>query len=123
VLVVDDDQPTRELLRRAIEQEGRPVAEAENGRAALTWLEDHEPDLVLLDLIMPEMDGFEFLEAVRARDEWRAIPVVVVTAKQLTDDDRWRLNGGVERVLAKPGNSSEPLLDQIRELVGGGERP
>ncbi len=59
------------------------------------------PDLVLLDLMMPEMNGFEFLEAVRKLEAWRAVPVVVITAKNLTDDDRHRLNGGVERVVAE----------------------
>jgi PAS domain S-box-containing protein len=115
VLVVEDDGLTRAALRRAMESEGWEVIEAEHGRAALERSAERVPDLVLLDLMMPEMNGFEFLEAVRARASWRAVPVVVITAKELTDEDRRRLNGGVERVVAKGGRGLEALAAAVRE--------
>jgi len=115
VLVVEDDSLTRAALRRAMESEGWEVVEAEHGRIALERSADRVPDLVLLDLMMPEMNGFEFLEALRARESWRAVPVVVITAKELTDEDRRRLNGGVERVVAKGGRGLEALAAAVRE--------
>ena len=115
VLVVEDDSLTRAALRRAMESEGWDVVEAENGRVALERSAEWVPDLVLLDLMMPEMDGFEFLEALRAREAWRGVPVVVITAKELTEADRRRLNGGVERVVAKGGRGLEALAAAVRE--------
>jgi PAS domain S-box-containing protein len=124
VLVVEDDEATRTLLRRAMEAEGWDVVEAEHGRAALGRMAERLPDLVLLDLMMPEMNGFEFLEARREREPWRAVPVVVITARTLTDDDRRRLNGGVERVVAKGDQGPEELATLVRRhvLTRAGER-
>jgi PAS domain S-box-containing protein len=117
VLVVEDDDATRALLRRAVETEGWEVREAENGRAALSRVEEQRPELILLDLMMPEMDGFEFLEALRAREEWQTIPVLVITSKDLSDEDRKRLNGGVQRIVLKGAKDRETLLAEVRELV------
>ena len=115
VLVVEDDIATRIALRKAMEQEGWEVVEAEHGRAALERTVERVPDLVLLDLMMPEMNGFEFLEALRQREAWRGVPVVVITAKELTDDDHRRLNGGVAQVVAKGGRGLEALASAVRE--------
>jgi PAS domain S-box-containing protein len=117
VLVVEDDPATREALRRALEKEGWTSRTAEHGRAALEALDEARPTLVLLDLMMPEMDGFEFLEALRARPDGTGIPVVVLTAMDLTEEDRARLNGGVERVLSKAGGTTDGLLAELRRLV------
>jgi CheY-like chemotaxis protein len=73
--------------------------------------------VILLDLMMPEMDGFEFLEALRAREEWQSIPVLVITAKDLSDEERQRLNGGVQRIVLKGAKDREALLAEVRELV------
>ncbi len=118
VLVVEDDSATRAVLRRTLAQEGWLVEEAENGKVALARLSDRLPDLILLDLMMPEMDGFAFLEALRTVRTWQAIPVVVITAKDLSAEDRRRLNGGVEHVVHKgsPGNADQ-LLAEVRDLV------
>ncbi len=118
VLVVEDDAPTRALLQRALTKAGWTVTEAENGRIALDRIAEARPALVLLDLMMPEMDGFEFLDVLRQRETGAAIPVVVITAKTLTDDDRRRLNGGVERVVQKHALDSQALLAEVRALVG-----
>jgi signal transduction histidine kinase/CheY-like chemotaxis protein len=118
ILVVDDDPALRELLRRTLEREGYDVLEADDGRVALGRIEGRVPGLLLLDLMMPNMDGFELLTELRARPEWRAIPVVVVTAKDLTPEERQRLNGHVERILAKGALRPDALLAEVRELVG-----
>ena len=117
VLVVDDDRAMRVALRRALEAEGCAVREAEHGGVALQRMDEALPDLVLLDLMMPEMDGFAFLDALREREAWRAVPVVVVTARDLTADDRHRLNGSVARVVAKDGRGPDALLAELRQLV------
>ena len=101
VLVVDDDDTLRAGLRRALRDAGWQVAEAENGRVALARLAEAVPDVIVVDLMMPEMDGFELLDALRGSDPWREIPVLVLTAKDLTAEDRARLNVGIERILHK----------------------
>jgi CheY-like chemotaxis protein len=125
VLLVEDDAPTREVMRRMLERAGWTVDEAENGRVALERLAAATPGLILLDLMMPEMDGFEFLEALRRRGEWRAIPVVVLTAKDLSAEDRRRLNGSVARIVQKGASSRDDLLRQVRDLFAArvGPRP
>jgi CheY-like chemotaxis protein len=117
VLVVEDDHATRSVLRRSLRRQGWEVAEAENGRAALERIAERRPELVILDLMMPEMDGFEFLEALRELPEARSVPVVVITAKELTEDDRRRLNGSVERVLQKGANTRDEILAEVRKLM------
>ena len=120
VLIVEDDAAARRVLRQELKKGGWRVIEAANGRIALDQLAQHPPDLVLLDLVMPEMDGFEFLEELRNRDGGRRIPVVVITAKDLSDEERQRLNGGVERVVHKSGHGPEALLAEVRSLVASG---
>jgi GAF domain-containing protein/CheY-like chemotaxis protein len=117
VLVVEDDKRTRKMLRTRLEKQGWPVAEAENGRVALERMAESLPDLILLDLMMPEMDGFQFLEHLHTHESWRSIPVIVVTAKDLTAEDRRRLNGYVEGVLEKGAYSHEALLREVHDLV------
>lgn len=117
VLIVDDDEATRDVLHRMLELEGWSVQEAANGCLALALAETQKPGLVLLDLLMPEMDGFEFLETFRKREEWRRIPVVVITGKEVTAEDRRRLTGGVKEIVSKQARSSDALLEEVRGLV------
>jgi CheY-like chemotaxis protein len=117
VLVVDDDPVLRQLLRRMLEPEGHTVVEAENGRVALERLRDISPSVVLLDLMMPEMDGFEFVAEFRRDLRWREIPIVVITARDLSHDDHERLNGYVQKILQKGAHGREELLAEVRELV------
>lgn len=119
VLVVEDDPATRNLLGRALSGEGHVVREAENGRVALAWLEKEIPGLILLDLLMPEMDGFELVAALRERPEWEHIPVVVITAKDLTAEDHARLNGAVQQVIPKRNRPPEELLGYVKALARG----
>ncbi len=117
ILLVDDDEVARGQLRRQLEAERWAVAEAENGRLALERLGAERPALVVLDLLMPEMDGFEFVQELRRREDGRALPVIVLTAKDLSEADRERLNGGVVRVLQKGAVGTEELLQEIRRRV------
>jgi signal transduction histidine kinase/DNA-binding response OmpR family regulator len=117
ILLVEDESAIREMMRKMLEKEGWTVDEAENGRVALERLAKTTPQLILLDLMMPEMDGFEFVSRMRQNPAWQKIPVVVVTAMDLTTDDRLRLNGYVEQVLRKGAYSREELLDEVRDLV------
>jgi signal transduction histidine kinase/DNA-binding response OmpR family regulator len=117
LLVVEDDPVMRDMLRRRLEKEDWTVIEAENGRVALERMAERQPDLILLDLMMPEMDGFQFLDEIRKRRDWRSIPVIVVTAKELSTEDRQRLNGSVEKILQKGAYSREELIREVRDLV------
>ena len=118
VLIVDDDAGIRRLLRRILEAEGYAVIEARNGRVALERVKESTPGAILLDLIMPEMDGFEFVSVLRASEAWREIPVVILTAKELTDQDRGRLSGSVVRILEKGAAGESTLLAELGTLVG-----
>ncbi|HVR35381.1 MAG TPA: two-component regulator propeller domain-containing protein [Methylomirabilota bacterium] len=117
VLVVEDDSSVREILQRHLEKEGWTVALAENGRVALDRVAEARPALILLDLMMPEMDGFEFMDALRQREGGRSIPVVVITARQLSEEDRRRLNGQVVRIIQKGQTSTRKLLAEVRKLM------
>ena len=112
VLIVDDNDLDRQQMSSAIEQDGWIVVEAKNGRAALDRLAAVGPQVVILDLMMPEMNGFEFLNEFRRHAEWRDIPVVIVTARDLTAEDRIRLTGGVEGII--PKTERDEMLEELR---------
>jgi len=116
VLVVEDDPDTRERLRTMLAGSGWRVATAGNGREALDMLALGTPSLVLLDLMMPEVDGFAFLKALRAHPKGGDVPVVVLTAKDVTKEDRLRLQGA-DRVLSKGDISLQGVVDQLRALM------
>jgi CheY-like chemotaxis protein len=123
VLVVDDDPDQRRRLRDLLEQEGLDVDEAGDGRAALTRLDDQWPGLILLDLLMPEMDGFAFLGELQRRGEGRAVPVLVLTAKDLSAADYQRLGGPIEKILRKGSLGREQLLAEVSAVMAGHNRP
>ncbi|MFH0299729.1 response regulator [Bradyrhizobium sp. 31Argb] len=129
VLIVEDDAPTSELMGRALREIDCMVTQAENGRVGLERLNEASPDAILLDLMMPEMDGFEFVARLRAESRWRRIPVIVVTAKALTAEDLARLNGQVQHLVHKGEFSGKAVLAALDELVprhaprAGPERP
>jgi adenylate cyclase len=116
VLLVDDDEVVRRSVCQALEPIGWKVTEAENGQAAVESLTATRPDVIILDLMMPKMDGFEFLDELRGQPDRQDIPVVVITAKDLTDEDRNRLNGGVERIIQK-SDRDEMLRQLSREII------
>ncbi len=116
VLIVDDDAEQRDLLTRQLTKTGRTVITASNGKEALERLAEVRPVLILLDLMMPVMDGFEFLAQLHRRDPDFDVPVIVVTAKEVTTDDAKRLNGRVTQVVQKgSGRSLEDVLRQLRQ--------
>ena len=117
VLVVEDDATQRERVRNWLEPRQWLVTEAENGRIALERLKDTVPDVIILDLMMPEMDGFQLVAALQQHPQWRRIPVVVVTALDLSAQDRARLNSGVETVLLKESFKPSDLIEGLRRLA------
>jgi signal transduction histidine kinase/DNA-binding response OmpR family regulator len=117
VLVVEDDAENRELMARTLEKSGWEVSEAGNGQEALDVMASLEPKLILLDLMMPVMDGFGFLSALREKPEWQHIPVIVITAKDLTGEDHERLNGMVDEVIEKNAYTREDLLERMSKAV------
>jgi signal transduction histidine kinase/CheY-like chemotaxis protein len=117
ILVVDDDPATRDVLRRTLVKAGWRIAEAASGPAFLDALERSRPAVVLLDLMMPSMDGFEVLEAMGQRDEWRDIPVLVVTAKDLSDKEAEWLRARVERIFQKGAYDRARLTQVVGEMV------
>jgi CheY-like chemotaxis protein/two-component sensor histidine kinase len=122
VLVVDDDPDLRQRLRDLLEKEGLEVDEAGDGRAALTSLDERWPGLILLDLLMPGMDGFAFLGELQRRGEGRSVPVVVLTAKDLTAADYQRLGGPIEKILRKGSLGHEQLLAEVSAVMAGYNR-
>jgi CheY-like chemotaxis protein len=121
--MVEDGGPTREIFRRMLEGDGWAGAVAANGREALASVAQGRPGLIVLDLMMPEMDGFELLTELQRHPEWRSIPVMVATAKDLTPEDRGFLNGSLmlsgaaRRVVQKASFSREDLLREVRDLL------
>jgi adenylate cyclase len=117
VLLVEDDAVQRERMRGWLEGPQWTVREAANGREALDRLKEGKPDVILLDLMMPEMDGFAVVAALQKEAGWRDIPVIVITARDLDAKDRARLNAGVQSVLVKERFRPADLVERIRRLV------
>ncbi|RRR72559.1 MAG: response regulator [Candidatus Viridilinea halotolerans] len=117
VLVVEDDDTTREILCRTLDQAGWQTHEAANGRLGLEAVAAARPGLILLDLMMPELDGFGFLNELRSNVEWMHIPVIVVTAMDLTHEDRMLLTASAQRVIQKGAYERDQLLGEVRTLV------
>jgi len=117
VLLVEDDKDQRDRLRGWLDGEQWVVQETANGREALTRLQADKPDVILLDLMMPEMDGFAVVAALQKEPRWRDIPVIVITARDLDAKDRERLNSGVQSVLVKETFRPADLVERIRRLV------
>jgi PAS domain S-box-containing protein len=121
VLVVEDDEPTRDLIRRTLEHRGNFVAEADNGRVALDTIDEARPDVVVLDLMMPVLDGFGFLHALRSNPRYAELPVIVTTARTLDALERDDLARNAQRVIEKSAHTRQELLgvigDQINAIV------
>jgi signal transduction histidine kinase/DNA-binding response OmpR family regulator len=117
VLIVEDDSDLRGMLRRMLQQEGQNSIEAENGLVALDRIREGMPAVILLDLMMPVMDGFQMLTELRQREDWRKIPVIVMTAKDLSSADRQRLMGQTEKILQKGSCVREDLVREVRKYL------
>jgi CheY-like chemotaxis protein len=117
VLLVEDDQTQRERIRSWLESQQWQISEAENGRVALDRLAADVPDIILLDLMMPEMDGFQLITALQERQAWREIPVIVITSLDLTAADRASLNFGVKGILLKDTFDPAQLVATVRRHI------
>ncbi|WP_437807734.1 hybrid sensor histidine kinase/response regulator [Sorangium sp. So ce1078] len=124
VLVVEDDAPSREVLEGMLRRSGCDAMSAANGRLALDLLatDTEAPDAAIVDLMMPEMDGFELIERLRLHEHWRRMPLIVLTAKELTDEDRARLRMGTEKVFQKGQLGLQELLEEVRVCVEAAAR-
>jgi signal transduction histidine kinase/CheY-like chemotaxis protein len=116
-LIVEDDVNSREMISRMLESQGWHVRQAANGREGLEELARERPSVILLDLMMPEVDGFQFLDELHRHPEWKDVPILVVTAKELTSEERQRLNGNVSRVLQKGSYQKHELVEQVSQMV------
>ncbi len=117
ILVVEDDEATREATSRMLRSEGWTVREAKNGAQALDEVAAEEPALILLDLMMPDLDGFGFLEKLRSTDKHAHLPVIVLTAKELTANDLERLHQGLAKSFQKGTLSRNALVDEVRLCI------
>tara|TARA_E500000331_G_scaffold27132_1_gene23102 strand:- start:30 stop:1058 length:1029 start_codon:yes stop_codon:yes gene_type:complete len=119
VLVVEDDPDSRMFIQRLLRSEECQVNETVNGKEALEYLEAAErlPDLILLDLMMPVMDGFEFLTHIKEVESFNTIPILVVTAADLSKSDHKRLLGSVENIIQKSGLEQDQILREITNLI------
>jgi len=118
IAIVEDTLEARRLIRRILQSQGNfTILEAENGREGLDLVQRELPDLVILDLMMPEMDGFSVIEALRSNSETATIPVIVATAKELTPDEKNRLSGHIQALLQKGDFLNDEFLDEVRSLL------
>ena len=117
ILVVEDDPGVRDMLVRQLKTSKWQVIEAGNGKEALTMLQHHQPKLILSDLMMPEMDGFELVHRLKQNERWKSIPVIILTAKTITAQDRQQFEGGVNKIFEKGSYQRSMLLDEVMTLL------
>jgi threonine synthase len=118
VAIVDDNPDVRRLVRRILQSQGNyTFYEASNGVEAVNLIQEQQPDLVILDLMMPELDGFSVLDAMQAKPETADIPVIVVTAKELTQEEKNSLKGRIQSLMQKGDFMSDELMDEVRALT------
>jgi threonine synthase len=119
ILIADDNAEVRQLLRRILHTQGKyTLFEAVNGKEAIQMAHNERPDLILLDLMMPEKDGFAVLDTLQKSPETANIPVVVITAKELTPAEKSRLQGHIQSLMQKGDFLTDELLDEVRALLG-----
>ena len=117
IMVVEDDPGVREMLCRQLKTENWRVIEAENGKEALLKLKNYQPGLILSDLMMPEMDGFELVHRLRKDKQLSSIPVIILTAKSITNQDRQKLHGGVSKIFEKGSYQRTVLFEEVSHLL------
>ncbi len=117
VLVIEDNDASREIMRSTLEGADWVVKEAENGKIGLKQFEDEQPDLILLDLMMPVMDGFEFVSKLRRLEKGKDVPVIVISAKDLSDEERRQLSGMVENIIQKDGTETSRMVKEASDII------
>ena len=122
ILIVEDDAINREALRRILGKDGWNVIEAFDGPSAFEKLgeKDELPGLILLDIVIPGINGFEVVQRLKQNPLWRAVPIVIISAKELTLEERGRLQGDVERIFKKGDVTCNELLQVIRSIASKG---
>jgi len=122
-MIVEDDTVIRELIANMLKNAGLRIFKAENGKVALEHIDSKKPTLILLDLRMPVMDGFEFLVHLRENEKWQSIPVVVLTSSHLNPEEQACLQGGnVETIFQKESYDRDELLLHIHKLIASSKR-
>lgn len=118
IVIVEDTTEARRLIRRILQSQGNfTIMEAGNGREGLELIQRELPDLIILDLMMPEMDGFTVIESLRANPETATIPVIVATAKELTPDEKSRLSGQIQSLMQKGDFLNDEFLEEVKSLI------
>ena len=118
IAIVDDEPDVRKLIRRILQSQGNyKLVEANNGKEAIQLIHREHPNLILLDLMMPDMDGFSVMEALQSSPETSEIPIIVITAKELTPAENKRLNGHIQSLMQKGDFMGDDLLDEIKTLL------
>ena len=117
ILIIEDDDSSRQLMAGMLEKEGLKVVAVEDAESGLALLAEQEPALILLDLILPGLDGFQFIEAVHENERWRNIPIVVVTAKDLSPQEHEFLNQSAQKIMKKGVYNRDDLLDIVRATM------
>ena len=117
IMVVEDDPGVREMLCRQLRAKNWRVIEAENGKEALLKLKNYQPGLILSDLMMPEMDGFELVHRLKQHEQLSSIPIIILTAKSITNQERQKLNGGVSKIFEKGSYQRSVLFHEVSHLL------
>ena len=117
ILVIDDDEMVCMMLSDILGKEGFEIVVASNGREGLEQCRDVRPDMILLDVMMPEMDGFAVLDVLRTERELSQIPVIVVTAKELTSIEKQRLSGKAQSLMQKGAFNEQDIVDQMLKVL------
>jgi threonine synthase len=118
IAIVDDEPNVRVLVRRILQSQGNyQLFEAADGKSAVDMIMKERPDLVILDLMMPDMDGFQVMDALQKHNETKDIPIIVVTAKELTPAEKERMKGHIQTLMQKGDFMSDELLDEVRALL------
>jgi len=120
VIIVDDDRDTREMLTMAFELEGYEVAQAANGLRLISGLHVDRPDLIVLDVMMSWIDGFELCRSIKKSEEFKGIPVIFLSARKAVDDQKRGFEAGACDYFTKPVQV-EKLMTRVRELIGSPE--
>jgi threonine synthase len=118
IAIIDDTAEARRLIRRILQSQGNfTITEASDGKTGLELIRKDHPDLVVLDLMMPELDGFSVLDALKADPDTADIPVIVSTAKELTEEEKNRLKGQIQSLMQKGDFMSDDFLDEVRTII------
>jgi len=117
VLIAEDDDLSRGLLVQSILRAGWKSTEAANGKEVITLLKSTKPNIILLDIMMPEMDGFQVIEEIQKHEKWRQIPIIVITAKELTRDEQTLLAKYSKTLLLKKSYTTKNLISAVIQHI------